>query len=239
MICGGTLLYSQTAKPTTCNYCGSEAQTTVTCAAGHFVCDSCHAMGALDLIEKYCTTTREPDPVRQALTVMRNPCVKMHGPEHHFLVPAVLISAWLNAHPSRGERTEMMRQARQRAADLKGGFCGFHGTCGAAMGAGIACSVITGATPLSRNEWRLCNLITAACLTAIANAGGPRCCKRDVFLAIGASVTFLNAHLDAGIPAAEAPLCEFGHLNGECIGEECRFHPASHHPFPQVFSEQP
>ncbi len=42
-----------------------------------------------------------------AIRLMRLPAVKMHGPEHHFLVPAVLLAAYLERHrlqplPGRG-----------------------------------------------------------------------------------------------------------------------------------------
>ena len=39
-----------------------------------------------------------------------------------------------------------------RATDIKGGFCGFYGNCGAAVGTGIYVSIITGATPLTRES---------------------------------------------------------------------------------------
>jgi hypothetical protein len=202
-------------------------ETTATCTNGHFVCDTCHGLSAIEIIERYCCNTDEADPLQQAMQLMRNPAVKMHGPEHHFLVPAVIVSAYCNWTGKSESKTEIILQARKRSADVKGGFCGFHGTCGAAMGAGIACSLITGATPLSHNEWRLSNLMTATSLTAIANAGGPRCCKRDVFITIQNSVAFLNSNLSAGIPVSADPVCTFSHFNRECIGVACRFHPSA------------
>ena len=52
------------------------------------------------------------------------------------------------------------------------------------MGTGIFISLITDATPLSKEDWGLANRMTAASLNTIAEHGGPRCCKRDSFLAI-------------------------------------------------------
>lgn len=66
------------------------------------------------------------------------------------IYPAV----WCALHGN-DRKAEQLATARKRAEDVKGG-------CGAAMGAGIACSIITGATPLARDEWRLSNLMTAA-----------------------------------------------------------------------------
>ena len=95
------------------------------------------------------------------------------------------------------------------------------------MGAGIACSVLTGATPLARDEWRLANLMTASCLTAVGEAGGPRCCKRDTYLSLIAGVEFLNCYLDAGLPMGEKPVCSFAVDNRECLERDCRFFPES------------
>jgi hypothetical protein len=106
---------------------------------------------------------------------------------------------------------------------LKGGSCRFNGNCGAAVGTGIFVSLATGATPLSRVEWRLANLMTSESLRAIAGLGGPRCCKRDVFLALQSAVTFLNTELDVALPVEEPVVCEFSALNCECLKEACPF----------------
>src|SRR5512136_2168611 len=148
LLCGADLVYTSEQQALACAWCGVPAVTPVACANGHFVCDRCHGLSAMELIERYCTATTAVDPLAIAQQLMRQPAVKMHGPEHHYLVPAVLIAAWCNRHDD-GTKAAKLKTARDRAADVKGGFCGFHGTCGAAMGAGIACSVITGATPLS------------------------------------------------------------------------------------------
>jgi len=93
------------------------------------------------------------------------------------------------------------------------------------MEAGIACSVITGATPLSTDAWWLANLMTATCLTAIAGPGGPRCCKRDTFITLQAVIAFLNDHLDAKLPLPERIRRVFTHSNRECIGTRCPYFP--------------
>lgn len=232
LICGAGLVYSETPQERCCALCGGKSSSQAECTDGHHVCDSCHCLPALELIELSCRASSDPDPIRLADALMGNPAIKMHGPEHHFLVPAVLITAWCTTHGD-DRKAEKLEAARKRAEDVKGGFCGFHGTCGAAMGAGIACSVLTGATPLATGEWRLSNLMTAACLTAIGEAGGPRCCKRDTFLAILVGRDFLNQHLDAGLPVGAKPVCTFWADNRECLMGHCPFYatesrPSSH-----------
>jgi len=145
----------------------------------------------------------------------------MHGPEHHFLVPAVLLTAYFNLRNQTGKE-EKLREARLRAKGIVGGACGFLGACGAAIGVGIFVSLVTDATPMSGNEWALCNSATAGALTRIADAGGPRCCKHNTFLAVESAVEFSFNHL--GQPLPIGPIyCPFFRLNRECRGAHCRY----------------
>jgi hypothetical protein len=106
-----------------------------------------------------------------------------------------------------------------------GGFCGPYGDCGAAVGAGICMSVMLAATPLSGPELRFANLMTAKSLENIAEAGGPRCCQRDSFLALETAARFLKEHFNTDIPI-HRPVCEFHDMNRECKKTECRYYPA-------------
>jgi len=208
-----------------CRLCGSKGNAQVACESGHFVCDACHRAPAIDIIEKQCLGSDSRDPMALALDILRSPAVNMHGPEHHFLVPAVLITAYSNLAGG-GTKAARLVEARKRAAQVRGGFCGFQGSCGAAVGAGIFVSVVTGATPLSKEEWRLSNLVTAQCLRAIALSGGPRCCKRNTYLAVQGAARFARRYLEAPLRIARKTVCRFHKLNKECLGESCGFFPA-------------
>jgi hypothetical protein len=223
IVCGGELVYAAAEREVRCHYCGTASRSSVSCARGHFVCDGCHSGSANDLIERYCAASESRAPLSMAVTLMKDQRVKMHGPEHHFLVPAVLLAAYCNATGRQGEKAGMLAAARRRAGDIKGGFCGTHGACGAALGTGIFVSVASGATPLSRSEWRLANLMSSESLRVIADQGGPRCCKRDSFLAIRAAGAFLQRELAVSLPPEDPVVCEFSELNGECLREECPF----------------
>ena len=88
-----------------------------------------------------------------AITLMQNPHVPMHGPEHHFLVPAMLLAAYYNTIGEPYRKSRVLGLARERSGLVKGGSCGLLGDCGAAVGTGIFIPIITGATPLSLDEW--------------------------------------------------------------------------------------
>lgn len=220
--CGKELIYTQHTASMTCLYCQSPFESDVSCPEGHFICDACHSVEAVDFISKYCALSEDTDPLRMAVTIMKHSSVKMHGPEHHFLVPAVLITAYYNQRGETGLKNRKLEIARRRADSVPGGFCGTHGNCGAAVGTGIFLSVILEATPLSGQEWMLCNRITGEILLDIAEQGGPRCCKRDSFLAIQNAVSFMKKNMDLVLPVQQV-VCEFSDQNKQCRLENCTY----------------
>lgn len=224
LVCGSDLKYLKNRTKTECYYCGKNFETLVTCKDGHFVCDSCHSLSADDFIEKITIKSKETDPLNLAVEIMKNQKIKMHGPEHHFLVPAVLIAVYYNIKKQYNTKKEKIKEARKRAEKILGGFCGSHGVCGAAVGTGIFLSIITGSTPLSNKEWKLSNQITSKSLEKIAFHGGPRCCKRNTLLAILGAVSFVKQKLNVEIPTDENIICQFQDLNKECIKDRCPFY---------------
>ena len=118
-----------------------------------------------------------------------------------------------------------IRMAKKRASHILGGFCGFYGDCGAAVGTGIFVSLITDANPLSVAEWKLANLMTAKSLLTVAQHGGPRCCKRNTYLALMQAVKFLKEKLGVTLKVREGHECEFYDLNSECLRKSCPFYP--------------
>jgi hypothetical protein len=225
LICGEELVYQKEPAQLECFYCRQVYDSNAKCRNGHYVCDRCHSLPAIDLIENYCISSKSEDPLELALTLMRNPRIKMHGPEHHFLVPAVLLAAYYNSKKEYGEKATKIRMAKKRASQILGGFCGFYGNCGAAVGTGIFVSLVTGATPLSVAEWKLANLVTAKSLLTIAEHGGPRCCKRTTFLAILEAADFAKENLGVDFKINKELKCEFYPLNKECLRQNCPFHP--------------
>ena len=224
LVCGQELVYGKNEK-LECFYCHKVFDSNTKCKEGHYVCDKCHSLPGNDLIETYCIATKLKDPLELALTLMRNPRMKMHGPEHHFLVPAVLLAAYYNIKGDEKSKKLKIEEARLRSSRVLGGFCGFYGDCGAAVGTGIFISLITNSTPLSKREWKLSNLMTAKSLLAMANHGGPRCCKRNTFLAIDEAVNFLRENFGITMVIDRNLVCEFKELNKECLKRKCPYYP--------------
>lgn len=224
LLCGAELVYLRAGELMTCSTCGAALESAARCGAGHFVCDACHSGSAKDVIARACLAAEGDDPVAIARTILRHPAVALHGPEHHFLVPAALLAAHANATGARADLPGLLAEARRRSDQVAGGFCGFQGACGAAIGAGIYVSLVTGATPLADEPWALANGATARALDALARLGGPRCCKRTTQLTLLAAIAYARERLGVRL-GRSSPACAFAEANAQCIGARCPFHP--------------
>jgi hypothetical protein len=122
LLCGKALTYSSTSRNAHCAFCSEMQETNTYCVDSHFVCDGCHSLPATDFIEKACLTTDMKDPLELVIQLMKHPSVNMHGPEHHFLVPAVLLAAYDNASADHSSRCEKLKIANARASSILGGF---------------------------------------------------------------------------------------------------------------------
>ena len=79
-------------------------------------------------------------------------------------------------------------------------------------------------TPLSIREWKRSNLMTARSLLTITKHGGPRCCKRNTFLAIKEAIKFLKTHFDFTLKIDKKIRCDFTDLNKERLKQQCPFY---------------
>jgi len=223
LICGKDLNYKEKSFPVRCEICGKNFESNVVCENNHYICDLCHSKDSFEIIKDFCLTTKMEDPLEMAVEIMKHPYIKMHGPEHHFVVPAVLLTSYYIYKKERQKLPDKLEIALKRAKLVPGGFCGTHGNCGAAVGTGIFISIISGATSVSHEEWQNANLLTAKTLYEIALMGGPRCCKRDSFIAIIQTVKFLKEKFYISLPINEEVKCSFRKFNKECIVDKCKF----------------
>jgi hypothetical protein len=221
MVCGAEVLYtSEQAFRAECYYCGKVDMTHAFCLEGHYVCNECHSKDVLELLEIICTDSDLTDPVELALCIFELRILHMHGPEYHSIVPAVLVAAYGNVTNSKNSAA--VKEAIARGKAVPGGYCGTHGACGAAIGVGIACSIIHQVTPYSREERGDANRMTARALSAISQFGGPRCCKRDSMLAIETVIEHLGCFTGTG---KSRYICSQFPDNSMCIQNKCPYYP--------------
>lgn len=225
LICGAPLEYLQEAVPMECCICHNKEPSLARCVRGHYVCDACHTSG-MDTLMSVCLSETSKDPVAIIKRLMAQPFCHMHGPEHHTMVGAALLTAYKNAG-GEVDLEQRLQAMLQRGKQIPGGVCGFWGACGAGISSGIFVSLITGSSPLATEAWGLSNLMTSKSLGAIGEIGGPRCCKRDSYLAILSAVDFVREHFGVEIEKQDV-ICSHFPDNNQCIGKRCPFHPSNH-----------
>lgn len=150
----------------------------------------------------------------------------MHCPPHHYMIPAVLLVCVGKAAGTPEDLLiEQLATAKERALNVLGGFCGWYGNCGAAVGFGIFMSVYTDASPHSEKNWADCNRATGKALLKIAEIDGPRCCKRNSYLTLLVAVDMIEEILGINLEKPEKLSCIFYEKNAECKKEQCPFYP--------------
>ncbi len=220
LICGAPLKYLENDSEMECILCHKKENSKTMCENGHYVCSECHTQG-IDTIIGVCMSETSKNPIKILQKLMALPFCHMHGPEHHIMVGSALLTAYKNS----GGETQLHKalvEMQSRGKKVPGGACGFWGACGAGVSTGMFVSIITGSTPLGNEAWGLSNQMTAKALSAIGKIGGPRCCKRDSYLAITEAVKFAKTHLGVEMEIGEIE-CIHSEFNNQCIGEMCPF----------------
>ena len=225
LICRAPLEYLEADILMECEICHKKEPSKTRCVNGHYVCSECHTKG-LDTIIGLCMHETSRNPAAIIEKMMDMPFCHMHGPEHHVMVGAALLTAYRNAGGRidlAGALSEMMNRGR----NVPGGACGFWGACGAGLSTGMFVSIITKSTPLANEPFALSHRMTSEALGIIGETGGPRCCKRDSFLSILAAIRFVREHF--GIEMEEQNIiCRYFSRNNQCIGARCPFSPFKH-----------
>jgi 7,8-dihydro-6-hydroxymethylpterin dimethyltransferase len=219
MACGGMIIYLSREDLKTCHYCGAAKKTQTICVHGHYICDDCHQQQGLSAIRLICTQTKETDLLNLLCEIRRHPAVPMHGPEHHAIVPGIILAAYRNLGGDIGK--EAILTGIDRGSKVPGGVCGFWGSCGAAIGVGIAFSVLLGATPLSAHARQNVQTIVSEVLAEIAAINGPRCCQRESYIALTAAAKISRRFLTIPLNADRLFTCSQCDNNKECIRGRC------------------
>jgi MoaA/NifB/PqqE/SkfB family radical SAM enzyme/SAM-dependent methyltransferase len=219
MACQKPLAYETSVSPMRCVYCGGEYPSSVRCKAGHFVCDACHSKEALEVIEHLCSLSQERDMLSLFRRIREHPSIPKHGPEHHAMVPAIILTAYKNNGGKLPENA--LKTALSRGSSVMGGACGFLGMCGAASGVGIAFAILLGASPVAATARATAQKVTHAALGEIAKYEAARCCHREVWTALKIASKLCEAFLHVSVPAELEIRCDQKKYNTYCYKKAC------------------
>lgn len=222
LICGEDLEYLPVTEDQKCVKCGLVTSANSICRNDHFVCDQCHIQDPLAIIKEICFDSRETDMIKLADHIRGKETFPMHGPEHHILVPAVILTCYRNLGGKVTE--EQISQAIERGSQIPGGACGFMGICGAASGAGIGFSILLESSPLTPRPRQKVQQLVAEILTEIAGHKAARCCQRECYKTLFKVAEISKDLLPLPLKVEAEPVCSQFHHNSECIRKSCPYY---------------
>jgi len=173
-----------------------------------------------------CLQETSKNPIEIFCNIAKKDFVRIHGPEHHVLDGAALLTAFYNA----GGKIELqtaLNELMKRGLQMPGAICGSWGVCGAVSSMGAALSIMDGTGPLSvDSSWGKHMEFTSKALCHLSQVGGPRCCKRDAFLSFYNAVEHVNENYNVKLESSRIE-CYFSKENEQCIKEKCPFYSCS------------
>lgn len=141
-----------------------------------------------------CLQETSKNPIEIFNNIAHMDFIRIHGPEHHVLDGAALLTAYYNA----GGKIDLqisLNELMKRGLQMPGATCGMWGICGAVSSMGAALSIIDSTGPLSSDaSWGKHMEFTSEALYSLSKVGGPRCCKRDAYLSFQKAIEHINAN---------------------------------------------
>lgn len=169
-----------------------------------------------------CLKSNSNDPVKLFVSIAAKDYIRIHGPEHHVLDGACILTAFRNAGGNidlKGALEKLMEEGLR----MPGATCGLWGVCGSVSSIGAALAIMDGTGPLSEDSsWGKHMEYTSNALRELSKIGGPRCCKRDAFIAFWEAIKFINENYHVNLPISKI-CCGFSQKNAQCIKERCPF----------------
>ena len=170
-----------------------------------------------------CLHEKSKNPIDIFYNIAQKDFVRIHGPEHHVLDGAALLTAFYNAGGQIDLQTSL-NEIMKRGLQMPGATCGMWGVCGAVSSMGAALSIMDGTGPLSLDDsWGKHMEFTSKALHSLSQVGGPRCCKRDAFLSFQKAIQYVNENYDVELEASNIKCC-FSEKNEQCIKGKCPFY---------------
>ncbi len=174
-------------------------------------------------IVEACLKEKGKNPMEIFIRIAKTDFVRIHGPEHHVLDGAALLTAFYNAG-GKIILQNSLQEIMKRGLQMPGATCGMWGVCGAVSSMGAALSIIDGTSPLSTDSsWGKHMEFTSKALHSLSQVGGPRCCKRDAFLSFQNAIQYVNENYDVELESSGIE-CGFSEKNEQCIKERCPFY---------------
>ncbi|WP_028972054.1 DUF5714 domain-containing protein [Sporomusa ovata] len=193
------------------------------------MCEDCHGAGYYSFLEKTVNEATSKNPMEIAETLLKGNLLPSLGGEHHAIVTTSLLVAVKNYgeislnYGTRSLTEVDIAEGIRRMKQIPSCTCANHGACGAGLGVGAFFSILFDATCAKDTERTLSMRATNAALAAIANNGGPGCCKQSVRTAILVGVELLKEICQVKLPVTHMRCFHMKDTSHGCKGAYCQF----------------
>ncbi|AEJ19051.1 DUF5714 domain-containing protein [Gracilinema caldarium] len=220
LVCGAKLEHRDESIIVMCSKCGKKERTCIVCEKEHYLCNACATETVMAKIFQKIPEIdcQNPCDIGEKLLIECG----YAGNSPHFVVAIAFLLALKNLS---FVTLEDVFEGMMRASQIPGGWCGYYGSCGAAVGLGVAVSILTKATPMTDKSRSMANEATAEGLKIVASQGGPRCCIGSVRGVLEAGVKYIKEALGIDFPTRriEIKKCWASRLQPDCKKERCLF----------------
>ena len=146
------------------------------------------------------------NPVHIFKNMAQKEYISIHGPEHHILDGACILTAFYNAG-GKIRLEECLDKIAREGLRMPGAMCGLWGICGAIASVGAALAIIDGTGPLSDDgTWGEHMKYTSQAIGELGRIN-----------------RYINEHYSVVLEYEDQP-CEFSERNQQCLREKCPFY---------------
>jgi hypothetical protein len=225
MACGSPLEYLEQAQNLVCRYCGKVEHGHIRCPQGHYICDPCHNIDAMRIIEDITSSTKSKDPVEISELMMSYTGLPMLGCQHAYIAAGAFLAAIKNEGSRKIKDEDIKETFKRTKRQAVGGYCGLTGVCGIVPTIGASFSILLGSKCGKDIEQRLTMDAVAQVSRVITEITGPSCCKAYVRASLPVAVNLLKERVGISLPISNLSItCTYSdkHPHG-CRRSECPY----------------
>jgi hypothetical protein len=219
-VCDTILAYAAVGTQKKCETCGKEENAYVYCPEGHYICFECDSKPGLEILDKVVSATDSNSPTDIFELVMADPEVPINGSIHGALVAVTILTAVKNLGHQLPETA--MAEALERASHIPESCGGLFGLSASAIGAGIAVSIVTGASSLTTKSRSFARTAVSYAASYMMD-NQPRCAIRESRIAVMETANFLRDFMNIELPRSKKIRCVSMIRNYDCSEDACPF----------------
>ena len=237
LLCDQNINDIDTAFLVPCSICGTPTTILRPLQTPPYMCETCEEHETYTFVTDALLGNAALDPVTIMLDIVHERAVNICSNNFLYLTCGALLSSYLKTSNSTN-LPRMLTLAKERIFALPRSACSLWSSYGIAQAAAIFGTLIAPHHENKSDPHSVSQHIVLKGLTSIATSyyrhGGPRCCRRNAFVILLSTITFLRKHFDYPMAYPTNITCSFSNTSRSCGQPQCAFYPTS-----QVNQQEP